>query len=90
MQIWILAAAAGFGGLEDLKANPWSGGTNGSKIELPLFGRRPDEGAARELRKVDFKSAICILLCSTRSISVSYSTNTHQLSSDFGAGAKQI
>ena len=24
-----------FGGLEDLKANPWSGGTNGSKIELP-------------------------------------------------------
>ena len=58
--------AAGFFGREkdpDLKANPWSVvGTNGSKIELPLFGRRPDEGAGRsaELRKVDFKSVICI------------------------------
>ena len=39
----------------DLKANPWSVGTDGSKIELPLCDR-PDEGAERELRKVDFKS----------------------------------
>ena len=30
----------------DLKADPWSVGTNGSKIELPLFDR-PDEGAGR-------------------------------------------
>ena len=40
----------------DLKANPWSVvGTNGSKIELLLFGRRPDEGAGRsaELRNLN-------------------------------------
>ena len=58
------APPAGFFGREkdpDLKADPWSVffGTNArSKIELPLFGRRPDEGARRraELRKVDLKS----------------------------------
>ena len=55
----LVAAAAGFGRegrkKPDLKANPWSVGTDGSKIELPLCDR-PDEGAERELRKVDFKS----------------------------------
>ena len=54
----LVVAAAGFGRegrkKPDLKANPWSVGTDGSKIELPLFHR--PRGAKRELRKVDFKS----------------------------------
>ena len=88
------APPAGFFGPEkdpDLKADPWSVffGTNArSKIELPLFSRRPDEGAGRraELRKVDFKSVICI----DQSLYHIPPIHINSLRSDFEPAAKQI